>query len=91
MNRDQIEESNVLPRLITRYLWLLDYFEFQQYSLDKNFTDKGPPASDRPCHVRGILQETAPLIFPASGVVLQLHHQSGILFEKVMKSSALTA
>jgi tetratricopeptide (TPR) repeat protein len=35
MNRDQIEESNILPRLITRYLWLLDYFEFQQYSLDR--------------------------------------------------------
>jgi hypothetical protein len=34
MNRDQIEESNVLPRLITKYFWLLDYFEFQHYSFD---------------------------------------------------------
>jgi len=32
MNRDQIESSNVLPRLISRYLWLLDYYEFQNYS-----------------------------------------------------------
>ncbi len=35
MNRDQIAESNVLPRLMTRYLWLYDYYEFQQYDFDR--------------------------------------------------------
>lgn len=35
MNRDQISESSVVPRLITRYLWLYDYYEFQQYDFDK--------------------------------------------------------
>jgi len=34
MNRDQIEESNVLPRLMNKYLWLLDYYEFQCYDFD---------------------------------------------------------
>ena len=34
MNRDQIEVSNVLPRLLNRYLWLLDYYEFQNYSYE---------------------------------------------------------
>jgi len=34
MNRDQIEESNIVPRLINKYLWLLDYYEFQSYSFD---------------------------------------------------------
>ncbi|PKL41291.1 MAG: hypothetical protein CVV44_01260 [Spirochaetae bacterium HGW-Spirochaetae-1] len=34
MNRDQIEESNIVPRLINKYLWLLDFYEFQSYSFD---------------------------------------------------------
>ncbi|MCL1911170.1 MAG: hypothetical protein FWG13_03085 [Leptospirales bacterium] len=34
MNREQIESSNVLPRLLTRYLWLLDYYEFQKYNFE---------------------------------------------------------
>jgi hypothetical protein len=34
MNREQIETSNVLPRLLTRYLWMLEYFEFQKYSFE---------------------------------------------------------
>jgi len=34
MNREQIESSNVLPRLLTRYLWILEYFEFQKYSFE---------------------------------------------------------
>jgi tetratricopeptide (TPR) repeat protein len=34
MNKDQIETSNVLPRLLNRYLWLLDYYEFQNYSYE---------------------------------------------------------
>ncbi len=38
MNRDQIEESNVVPRLINKYLWLIDYFEFQSYSFE-NLTE----------------------------------------------------
>ncbi|MGQ9843457.1 MAG: tetratricopeptide repeat protein [Spirochaetota bacterium] len=31
MNKEKIAQSNVAPRLINRYLWMLDYFEFQQY------------------------------------------------------------
>lgn len=34
MNRDQILESNTVPRLVTRYLWLYDYYEFQNYDFD---------------------------------------------------------
>jgi len=34
MNRDQIAESNTVPRLVTRYLWLYDYYEFQNYDFD---------------------------------------------------------
>ena len=34
MSHDQLESSNVLPRLMTKYLLLRDYYEFQNYSLD---------------------------------------------------------
>ena len=34
MNKDEIFASGVLPRLLTKYLWLLDYYEFQNYSFD---------------------------------------------------------
>jgi hypothetical protein len=34
MNANQIKSSNVLPRLINKYLWLLDYYEFQHYDLE---------------------------------------------------------
>jgi tetratricopeptide (TPR) repeat protein len=34
MKKEQLAESNVVPRLINRYLWMLDYFEFQQYDAE---------------------------------------------------------
>jgi len=34
MNKEQIKESNALPRLINKYLWLLDYYEFQNYNFE---------------------------------------------------------
>jgi tetratricopeptide (TPR) repeat protein len=34
MNHEEIIESNILPRLINKYLWMLDYYEFQQYSFE---------------------------------------------------------
>ncbi len=34
MSRDQLETSTLLPRLITKYLLLRDYYEFQNYSFD---------------------------------------------------------
>ena len=34
MSREQLESTNVLPRLITKYLVLRDYYEFQNYSFD---------------------------------------------------------
>lgn len=30
LGKDQLNNNNVLPRLLARYLWLLDYFEFQE-------------------------------------------------------------
>ncbi len=33
LNREQLAEGKTKPRLITRYLWLMDFFEFQEYSL----------------------------------------------------------
>ena len=32
MNKEQIEDENVLPRMINKYLWILDYYEFQDYN-----------------------------------------------------------
>ncbi len=34
MSSDQLEESNILPRLVNKYLWLIDYYEFQNYNYD---------------------------------------------------------
>ncbi|MBN1534366.1 MAG: hypothetical protein JXA20_16960 [Spirochaetes bacterium] len=34
MSRDQLDSSSLLPRLITKYLLLRDYYEFQKYSFD---------------------------------------------------------
>jgi len=34
MNSDEINETNILPRLINKYLWMLDYYEFQKYSFE---------------------------------------------------------
>ncbi len=34
MSSDQLNESNILPRLINKYLWLMDYYEFQNYNYD---------------------------------------------------------
>jgi len=32
MNSEQIENSNVLPRMLNKYIWILDYYEFQEYN-----------------------------------------------------------
>jgi hypothetical protein len=34
MNRSQVENSNIVPRLINKYLWLLDYYTLQNYNFD---------------------------------------------------------
>jgi tetratricopeptide (TPR) repeat protein len=34
MNKTQIENSNIVPRLINKYLWLLDYYTLQNYNFD---------------------------------------------------------
>ncbi len=34
LSRERIENSNIAPRLINKYLWMLDYFEFQQYNFE---------------------------------------------------------
>lgn len=34
MNRSQVESSNIVPRLINKYLWLLDYYTLQNYNFD---------------------------------------------------------
>jgi tetratricopeptide (TPR) repeat protein len=31
LNKDRVEQSNIIPRLINRYLWMMDYYEFQHY------------------------------------------------------------
>lgn len=38
MSREKIESTHVIPRLINKYLWMLDYFEFQQYDFE-NITE----------------------------------------------------
>ncbi len=35
MSDTQLEKSSILPRLINKYLWLLDYYEFQNYNFDR--------------------------------------------------------
>ena len=34
MNKGQVESSNIVPRLINKYLWLLDYYTLQNYNFD---------------------------------------------------------
>ena len=34
MNRTQVESSNIVPRLINKYLWLMDYYTLQSYNFD---------------------------------------------------------
>lgn len=34
LGKDQLEDTNVVPRLINKYLWMLDYYEFQHYNFD---------------------------------------------------------
>ncbi len=34
MNRTQVETSNIMPRLLNKYLWLLDYYTLQNYNFD---------------------------------------------------------
>ena len=34
MNKGQVEASNIMPRLINKYLWLLDYYTLQSYNFD---------------------------------------------------------
>lgn len=38
LSADKIANSNITPRLINKYLWMLDYFEFQQYDFE-NITE----------------------------------------------------
>ena len=34
LSREQLDATNIVPRLINKYLWLLDYYEFQNYSFE---------------------------------------------------------
>lgn len=34
MGVEQVNASNILPRIINKYLWLLDYYEFQNYNYE---------------------------------------------------------
>ncbi|HOO70234.1 MAG TPA: hypothetical protein PK926_00620 [Spirochaetota bacterium] len=34
LNAEQVEDTNIMPRLINKYLWMLDYYEFQNYNYD---------------------------------------------------------
>jgi len=34
MSVQQLEQSSILPKLINKYLWLLDYYELQHYSFE---------------------------------------------------------
>lgn len=38
MSQDRVRSTNILPRLINRYLWLFDYFKEQNYNFE-NLTD----------------------------------------------------
>jgi len=32
MDKDKINETSILPRLINKYLWILEYYEFQEFN-----------------------------------------------------------
>ena len=34
MGKEQLETTNILPRLINKYLWMMDYYEFQNYNFE---------------------------------------------------------
>jgi tetratricopeptide (TPR) repeat protein len=34
ITREKAEETNIIPRLINKYLWMLDYFRFQKYDYE---------------------------------------------------------
>lgn len=34
MSKDKLNETNIVPRLINKYLWMYDYFSFQTYDFD---------------------------------------------------------
>lgn len=34
IDREKIQKTNIVPRLINKYLWMLDYFRFQNYDLE---------------------------------------------------------
>ncbi|MBN2038968.1 MAG: hypothetical protein JW864_02935 [Spirochaetes bacterium] len=34
MSKEKIPESNIVPRLINKYIWMLDYFRFQNYNYE---------------------------------------------------------
>lgn len=34
IGREKAEETNIIPRLINKYLWMLDYFELQHYDFN---------------------------------------------------------
>jgi predicted solute-binding protein len=34
LSSDQAEQTNIIPRLMNKYLWMLDYYEFQNYNFD---------------------------------------------------------
>ncbi len=36
MNSDDIEATNILPRIINKYLWLLDYYEHQNINIENS-------------------------------------------------------
>ena len=33
-SKEKIEKSNIIPRLINKYIWMLDYFRFQNYDFE---------------------------------------------------------
>jgi tetratricopeptide (TPR) repeat protein len=34
ITREKAEETNIIPRLINKYIWMLDYFRFQKYDYE---------------------------------------------------------
>jgi tetratricopeptide (TPR) repeat protein len=34
LSKERIKESNIIPRLINKYIWMLDYFRFQNYNYE---------------------------------------------------------
>ncbi|HRZ27609.1 MAG TPA: hypothetical protein P5346_02650 [Spirochaetota bacterium] len=34
LSAEQLDDTNIMPRLLNKYLWMLDYYEFQNYNFD---------------------------------------------------------